>query len=306
MLKDIIIIGGGVAGLTAGLYAKRGGMDTLLIEKMFPGGQIATTYMVENYPGFDEPIGGPELAMKLEAHARKFGLEILYDEVAELKLDDKIKKVITSGGEYQAKALILCMGAEAKTLGLDKEDLFRGRGVSYCATCDGAFYKDKYAAIVGGGDTAVEDAVFLAQHARKVYLIHRRDALRASKILQDRLFQNPKIEILWDTVVDEILGEQNVEGLLIRNVKDGSKKELKVDGLFVAIGMKPNNGLILGKVMTDESGFVTADENMATNIPGVFVAGDLRKKPLWQIITAAADGAVASISAQRYIMEKFE
>ena len=167
---------------------------------------------------------------------------------------------------------------------------------------DGA-YKDKYAAIVGGGDTAVEDAVFLAQHARKVYLIHRRDALRASKILQDRLFQNPKIEILWDTVVDEILGEQNVEGLLIRNVKDGSKKELKVDGLFVAIGMKPNNGLILGKVMTDESGFVTADENMATNIPGVLWQA-IYEKPLWQI-TAAADGAVA-ISAQRYIMEKFE
>jgi thioredoxin reductase (NADPH) len=305
MLKDIIIVGGGVAGLTAGLYAKRGGMDTLLIEKMFSGGQIATTYMVENYPGFDEPIGGPELAMKMEAHARKFGLEILYDEVAELKLDDRIKKVITTNGEYEAKALILCMGAEPKTLGLDKEELFRGRGVSYCATCDGAFYKDKVVAIVGGGDTAVEDAVFLAQHANKVYLIHRRDALRASKILQDRLFQNPKIEILWDTVVDEILGEQGVEGLLVRNVKDNSKKELKVDGMFVAIGIQPNTGLIQGKLTTDDGGFVIADENMATNIPGVFVAGDLRKKPLWQIITAAADGAVASISAQRYIMEEF-
>jgi thioredoxin reductase (NADPH) len=305
MLKDIIIVGGGVAGLTAGLYAKRGGMDTLLIEKMFSGGQIATTYMVENYPGFDEPIGGPELAMKLEAHARKFGLEILYDEVIELKLDDKIKTVVTTGGEYQAKALILCMGAQPKMLGLEKEELFRGRGVSYCATCDGAFYKEKDVAIVGGGDTAVEDAVFLAQHARKVYLIHRRDALRASKILQNRMFQNPKIEVLWNTVVDEILGEQEVEGLLLRNVKDGTKRDLKVDGLFVAIGIQPNSELIRGKITTNEIGFVIADENMATNIPGVFVAGDLRQKPLWQIITAAADGAVASISAQRYIMEEF-
>jgi thioredoxin reductase (NADPH) len=197
------------------------------------------------------------------------------------------------------------MGAQPKMLGLEKEELFRGRGVSYCATCDGAFYKEKDVAIVGGGDTAVEDAVFLAQHARKVYLIHRRDALRASKILQNRMFQNPKIEVLWNTVVDEILGEQEVEGLLLRNVKDGTKRDLKVDGLFVAIGIQPNSELIRGKITTNEIGFVIADENMATNIPGVFVAGDLRQKPLWQIITAAADGAVASISAQRYIMEEF-
>ena len=202
MLKDIIIVGGGVAGLTAGLYAKRGGMDTLLIEKMFSGGQIATTYMVENYPGFDEPIGGPELAMKLEAHARKFGLEILYDEVIELKLDDKIKTVVTTGGEYQAKALILCMGAQPKMLGLEKEELFRGRGVSYCATCDGAFYKEKDVAIVGGGDTAVEDAVFLAQHARKVYLIHRRDALRLRRYCRTGCFRTQKLRcygIRWLT-----------------------------------------------------------------------------------------------------------
>lgn len=306
MLKDIIIVGGGVAGLTAGLYAKRGGMDALLFERMFSGGQIATTYLVENYPGFDEPISGPDLAMKLEAHARKFGLEILYDEVVELELEGRIKKVVTDKGEYEAKALILCMGAQPKKLGLPKEDEFRGKGVSYCATCDGAFYKDKLVAVVGGGDTAVEDALFLAQHAARVYLIHRRNALRASKILQDRLFANPKVEILWDSVVDEILGDQGVEGLLVRNLKDGSKKELKVDGLFVAIGIQPNNVLVQGKLKMNEAGFVITDENMATSIPGVFAAGDLRQKPLWQIITAAADGAIASVSAQRYIMEEFE
>lgn len=305
MLKDIIIVGGGVAGLTAGLYAKRGGMDALLFEKMFAGGQMATTYLVENYPGFDEPISGPDLAMKMESHARKFGLEILYDEVIELELEGKIKKVRTDKGEYEAKALILCMGAQPKKLGLPKEDEFRGRGVSYCATCDGAFYREKIVAVVGGGDTAVEDALFLAQHATKVYLIHRRNALRASKILQDRLFANPKVEIVWDSVVDEILGEKGVEGLLVRNVKDGSSKKLKVDGLFVAIGIEPNNALIQGKLKMNEAGFVITDETMATNIPGVFAAGDLRQKPLWQIITAAADGAIASVSAQRYIMEQF-
>ncbi|MBM7583057.1 thioredoxin reductase (NADPH) [Caldicoprobacter guelmensis] len=305
MLKDIIIVGGGVAGLTAGLYAKRGGMDALLFEKMFAGGQMATTYLVENYPGFDEPISGPDLAMKMESHARKFGLEILYDEVIELELEGRIKKVRTDKGEYEAKALILCMGAQPKKLGLPKEDEFRGRGVSYCATCDGAFYRDKIVAVVGGGDTAVEDALFLAQHATKVYLIHRRNALRASKILQDRLFANPKVEMVWDSVVDEILGEKGVEGLLVRNVKDGSSKKLKVDGLFVAIGIQPNNALIQGKLNMNEAGFVITDETMATNIPGVFAAGDLRQKPLWQIITAAADGAIASVSAQRYIMEQF-
>ncbi|WP_204489191.1 thioredoxin-disulfide reductase [Caldicoprobacter guelmensis] len=304
-MKDIIIVGGGVAGLTAGLYAKRGGMDALLFEKMFAGGQMATTYLVENYPGFDEPISGPDLAMKMESHARKFGLEILYDEVIELELEGRIKKVRTDKGEYEAKALILCMGAQPKKLGLPKEDEFRGRGVSYCATCDGAFYRDKIVAVVGGGDTAVEDALFLAQHATKVYLIHRRNALRASKILQDRLFANPKVEMVWDSVVDEILGEKGVEGLLVRNVKDGSSKKLKVDGLFVAIGIQPNNALIQGKLNMNEAGFVITDETMATNIPGVFAAGDLRQKPLWQIITAAADGAIASVSAQRYIMEQF-
>ena len=215
-MKDIIIIGGGVAGLTAGMYAKRGGLDAILFEKMFPGGQASTTYMIENYPGFDEPISGPDFSMKMESHARRYGLEILYDEVKELELEGKVKKVVTDKETYECKALILAMGASPKTLGLEKEEQFRGRGVSYCATCDGAFYNGKEVAIVGGGDTATEDALFLAQYASKVYLIHRRDQLRASKILQQRVMEHEKIEILWDTVVESIIGEEQVEGLKVK------------------------------------------------------------------------------------------
>lgn len=304
-MKDIIIIGGGVAGLTAGMYAKRGGMDAVLFERMFPGGQASTTYMIENYPGFDEPISGPDFSMKMENHARRYGLEILYDEVKELELEGKVKKVVTEKETYECKALILAMGASPKTLGLEKEDKFRGRGVSYCATCDGAFYKDKVVAVVGGGDTATEDALFLAQYASKVYLIHRRDQLRASQILQQRVMEHEKIEILWDTVVEAIIGEEQVEGLKIKNVKDNSTSELKIDGMFVAIGIKPNNELIKDKLNLDESGFVITDENMNVGIPGVFAVGDLRRKPVLQLVTAASDGAVGAIAAQRYIVEEF-
>ncbi|MFY9177916.1 MAG: thioredoxin-disulfide reductase [Caldicoprobacterales bacterium] len=305
-MKDIIIIGGGIAGLTAGMYAQRGGMDTLLFEKMFVGGQAATTYSIENYPGFVDPISGPDFAMKLESHARKFGLEILYDEVKDIQVDGKIKKVITDNKEYQTKTIILAMGASPKMLGLEKEEQFRGRGVSYCATCDGAFYKDKVTAVVGGGDTATEDAMFLAQYASKVYLIHRRDQLRASKILQDRVMAHPRIEILWDTVVESIMGEEQVEGIKVRNLKTDSLSQLELDGFFIAIGIQPNSGLIAGKVDMTDDGFVLTDENMATNVPGVFAVGDLRYKPVWQLVTAASDGAIGTLSAQRYIMENFE
>lgn len=304
-MKDIIIIGGGVAGLTAGMYAKRGGLDAILFEKMFPGGQASTTYMIENYPGFDEPISGPDFSMKMESHARRYGLEILYDEVKELELEGKVKKVVTDKETYECKALILAMGASPKTLGLEKEEQFRGRGVSYCATCDGAFYNGKEVAIVGGGDTATEDALFLAQYASKVYLIHRRDQLRASKILQQRVMEHEKIEILWDTVVESIIGEEQVEGLKVKNVKDNSTSELKIDGVFVAIGIKPNNELIKDKLNLNESGFVITDENMNVGIPGVFAIGDLRQKPVLQLVTAASDGAIGAIAAQRYIVEEF-
>lgn len=305
-MKDIIIVGGGLAGLTAGMYTKRAGLDTVLFEKMFPGGQAATTNMIENYPGFDDPVSGPEFAMKIENHARKFDLEIKYDEITGLELDGKVKKVLTENEEYEAKAVILAMGAEPRKLGLEKEDEFRGRGVSYCATCDGAFYKDKDVVVVGGGDTAAEDAMFLAQYVNKVYLVHRRDSLRATKILADRVISNKKIEKIWDSRVEAILGEDNVTGIRVVNVKTGEKREIKLDGIFIAIGVRPNNELIKGTIEMTEAGYVLTNESMETNIPGVFAVGDLRQKPLLQLITAAADGAVAAYSAQKYLIENFD
>ncbi|HOB19870.1 MAG TPA: thioredoxin-disulfide reductase [Candidatus Atribacteria bacterium] len=305
-MYDVIIIGGGLAGLTAGLYAKRAGLDALLFEKMFVGGQASTTYMIENYPGFDEPVSGPDFAMKIENQARKFGLVIQYDEIKELKLEGDIKKVYTDKGEYQCRAVILATGAEPKTLGLDKEERFRGRGVSYCATCDGAFYKGKDVVVVGGGDTATEDALFLSQYVNKVYLVHRRDSLRANQISAGRVLKNDKIEKVWDSVVEEILGEDSVTGVRIVNLKTGERREIKADGIFVAIGIRPNNELVKGRLKMSEAGFVLTDETMATDIPGVFAAGDIRQKSLWQLVTAAADGAVAAVSAQRYIVEKFK
>lgn len=304
-MLDVIIVGGGLAGLTAGLYANRAGLSTLLFEKMFVGGQASTTYLIENYPGFEEPISGPDLSMKIESHARKFGLEIQYDEVIRLEMEGETKKVITEKQEYECRTVIVATGADPKTLGLDKEEQFRGRGVSYCATCDGMFYKDKDVVIVGGGDTAVEDSEFLAQYVNKVYLVHRRDALRANKTSADRVLSNDKIEIIWDSAVEQIIGDENVRGVQVKNLKTGQERQLKVDGMFVAIGIVPNNQLINGLLQQSEAGFVITDENMKTDIPGVFLAGDIRQKPLWQLVTAVSDGAIAAVSAQRYIIENF-
>ena len=300
---DCIIVGGGVAGLTAGMYAQRAGLKTLLFEEMFAGGQAATTYQIENYPGFVDPINGVDFAMKMEEHARKFGLEIIYDQVKDLQLGGRIKKVLTSKGEYESKTVILAMGAQARTLGLPKEDQFRGRGVSYCATCDGLFYKGKAVAVVGGGDTAVSDAIYLSKIAGKVYLIHRRDELRASKILQERVFENPNVELVWNCVADTILGEEKVQGLTVRNTINSDRRNLTVQGIFVAIGIRPNTKLVEGKIDTTEAGFILTDENMATGIRGVFAAGDIRQKSLRQIVTAASDGAIAAIMSQQYIIE---
>ncbi|NLJ40124.1 MAG: thioredoxin-disulfide reductase [Clostridiales bacterium] len=305
-MYDIIIIGGGIAGLTAGMYAMRAGMKTLMFEKLFAGGQITTTYAIENYPGFVDPIDGPEFAMLLEKHARKFGLEILYEEVKNIEVEGEIKKVITDNKEYETRTIILAMGANPKTLGLDKEEKFRGRGVSYCATCDGTFYKDRVTAVVGGGDTALEDAFFLGQYASKVYLIHRRDEFRGSKILQDRVLGHEKVEVLWDTVVESITGEEEVEGITVRNLKEDRVYSLPLDGFFVAIGNRPNNSLVDGKLDMSPDGFILTDDTMETSVPGIFAVGDLRHKTVLQIVTAASDGAVGTLSAQRYIMENFE
>ena len=302
-MYDVIIIGGGAAGLTAGLYAGRGGLKTLIIEKMYTGGQAATTYEVDNYPGFSETISGPDLVMKMEAHAKKFGTQIIYEDVIDIDVDGAKKTVKTNQNIYQAKALILAMGATWKELGLERENELRGAGISYCATCDGAFYRDKVTAVVGGGDTAVEDALFLSRFCSKVYLIHRRDRLRAVKVLQDAAFANDKIQFVWDTTVEKILGQDSVEGITVKNLKTNEARYIKIDGLFIAVGVVPNSDIVKGKVETNERGYIITDESMQTNKFGVYAAGDVREKTLRQIITAAADGAVAAYSAERYISE---
>lgn len=304
-MKDVIIIGGGIAGLSAGIYTQRGGLDSLLFERIFTGGQAATTDLIENYPGFVEPISGPEFANNLTNHAKRFELPILYDEVTELQLDGHIKRVITNKETYEAKTLILAMGAQPRPLGLPGEEAFRGRGVSYCATCDGFFYRDKAVAVVGGGDTALSDAIYLSQHAKKVYLIHRRDEFRGAKMLQDRVFERENIEVVWNSVVNKIITGDKVKGLILEDVINKRERQVQIDGLFIAVGVVPNNQLVEGKMNLNDAGFIKADENMATEIAGVFVAGDLREKMLLQLITAAADGAIAATSAQNYIAINF-
>ncbi len=300
-MHDVIIIGGGPAGYTAALYSARAGLDALVLEKMTPGGQMASTLSMENYPGFEEPIGGPDLALKMEKQARKFGAVVTFDTVVDLSLEGDIKIVKSEKNTYRSKTVILCMGASPKKLGLPKEDLLRGSGVSYCAVCDGALFKGHTVAVVGGGDTAAEDALYLSRFCPKVYLIHRRDRLRASKILQKELLNNKKVEFIWDSVVDELQGQFGVEGITVRNIKTGSTRTLDVSGLFVAIGLTPSTDLVKVKVTLDPDGYIVTDEKMQTNIPGVYAAGDIRSKILRQVITAASDGAVAAYSAEHYI-----
>ncbi len=304
-MYDTIIIGGGPAGLNAALYALRGGMKTLLIEKLFCGGQAATTYEVENYIGFPEPVSGPELVMSMEKHVKRFGAEIINDDVLSLELEGDVKTVVCSKEKYSAKTVILCTGATPRTLGLENEDALRGSGVSYCATCDGAFYRQKTVAVVGGGDTALEDALFLANFTKKVYLIHRRDSFRGAKILVDKVLSNEKITLVYDSVIESINTDSAliVESLSVKNIKTNETTTINVNGLFVAIGTKAENGLFKDALKCDEGGYIVTDETMKTSIDGVFAAGDIRKKPLRQIITAAADGAVAATSAIDYVLK---
>lgn len=302
-MHDVIIIGGGPAGLTAGLYSSRAGLDTLLIENKFFGGQMATTSKMENYPGFEEAISGSEVAFRMENQAKRFGLKSTYEQVTDMTLDTAVKTIKTDKNTYQCKAVILCMGAYPRLLGLADEVRLTGAGVSYCATCDGAFFKDMAVAVVGGGDTAAEDALYLSKFCTKVYLVHRRDTMRASKVLQNALMDNDKIEFLWDSVVDEVYGKFDVEGVKVRNLKTEAVKDIPLSGLFVAVGNIPNTTLVEGKVELDQWGYIVTDENMQTNIFGVYAAGDIREKPLRQVITAASDGAIAAYSADRYISE---
>ena len=300
-MHDLIIIGGGPAGLTAGLYNARARLDVLLLERLAPGGQVLTTDWVENYPGFPDGISGFELMDKMKTQAERFGLKILSEEVAKLELSEKRKVVATTQGPKEAKAIILASGATWKKLGIEGEDQLMGRGVSFCATCDGPFYRDQDVAVIGGGDTAVEEAIFLTRFVSKVYLVHRRDQLRATKLLQERAMAQEKIEFVWDTVPVQILGKDGVEGIELKNVKTGSVSRRDVKGVFVFIGTIPNTELVNGQVDLDENGFVITDNNMETSVSGVFAAGDVRSKLFRQIATAVGEGAAASFSAEKYI-----
>ena len=302
---DLIIIGSGPAGLGAAIYAQRARLDTLVIEKaMVSGGQVLTTYEVDNYPGLPG-IGGYDLGLKFREHADKLGAQFQEDQVLKVEDDgpDGTKRVVCVNGTYEAKALILATGAVHRKLGIPGEEEFGGMGVSYCATCDGAFYRNKVTAVIGGGDVAVEDAIFLARMCSKVYLIHRRDALRAAKSLQESLMALENVEILWDSVADSIQGDGKVECLSISNVKTGEKQELPVQGVFIAVGITPESSAFAGLVEM-EHGYIKAGEDGKTSAPGIFAAGDVRTKQLRQIITAAADGANAVTSAERYLTER--
>jgi thioredoxin reductase (NADPH) len=303
-MYDVIIVGAGCAGLTAGIYAGRAGMNAVILESIFPGGQITRAHVVENYPGFPEGIQGAELAFKFRDQAIKHGAVIEESEVTGFELTGEEKVIKASGKEYRAKAVVLAMGAKYKKLGLKSEARLTGSGVSYCATCDGAFFKSKDVAVIGGGDTALEDALYLTAFVNHIYLVHRRSELRAQKVLQEAAIKSGKIEFVWDSEAEAILGESLVEGLALKNNKTQEKREIKVSGVFVAVGTNPETEGIKGQVKTDESGYIITDSEMRTNIPGVFAAGDIVSKPLRQVITAAADGAVAITSVKNYFLGK--
>ncbi|MCI8554591.1 MAG: thioredoxin-disulfide reductase [Clostridiales bacterium] len=307
-IADIIILGGGPAGCTAALYAARAALDTLMIEKLAPGGQVATTEHVDNYPGFPDGIDGYSLGERMEKQAARFGSISLRGEVVRVSLDGPVKEAeLADGTVHRARAIILAPGASPRELGLAGERELRGRGVSYCATCDGAFYRGRDVLIVGGGDTAAMDALFLARICRKVTLIHRRDTLRAARVYQEQLRAQDNVTFLWDSAVEEILsGETSrVSGVRVRQLKTGESREIAGDGLFIAVGNVPNTSLFRGLLELDEAGYLTAGEDTLTALPGVFAAGDARKKPLRQVLTAAADGAVAAAMAEEYLARPY-
>lgn len=298
---DIIILGGGPAGLSAAIYAARSSAKTAIIDISMLGGQPSNYLELENYPGFSK-IGGYDLMEKFEEHADMFGIQKFpMEEIQSVDLTSDIKTVTTLNGEFKAKSIIIATGAQSKKLGVEGEKEFVGRGVSYCAVCDGAFYKDKVVAVVGGGNAAVEEAGYLTKFASKVYLIHRRDELRADKIVQERAFKNEKLEFIYDTVVNKINGDGVVKSATIENVKTHEVKDLAIDGIFPYIGFEPNADLFAGQVKQDKSGFIMVDEAMQTSVKGVYAIGDVRVTPLRQVITAAADGAIAAVYAGRYI-----
>ncbi|MFA4028885.1 MAG: hypothetical protein GDYSWBUE_001350 [Candidatus Fervidibacterota bacterium] len=300
---ELLIIGSGPAGLTAAMYAARDGVDTLILTGNLPGGALTLTTTVENFPGFPEGINGYELMMRMMQQAERFGASIARESAVEVDLKGHPFSVRTGSDEYSCTALIVATGASPKMLGLPSEEKFIGRGISTCATCDGFLYRDKVVCVVGGGNTAVEEALHLTAHAKKVFLIHRRDQLRATKALQERAFANEKIEFIWNSVVVDILGDERVTGVRVKDVISGLENELNVDGVFVAIGRQPNTSLFSGQLELDSEGYIVTDELQRTNIPMVFAAGDVADKTFRQAVTAAASGCKAAMMAVRYLAD---
>jgi len=297
---DLVIIGAGPAGLTAGIYSARARMNVLLLEKAVPGGQILITDWIENYPGFPEGISGYDLSEKMKIQAESLGLKIESAEVHSLNLSGEAKEIILKDRTITTKSLIIASGASPRKLGIG-EDKFFGKGVSFCATCDGPFFRDKIVVAIGGGDTAIQESIFLTKFAKKVYLVHRRNELRATKILQERAYKNEKIEFVWDSVVTGIEGFFGVEGVKVKNLKTNEEKTITANGCFIWVGILPNTAFLNGSVKTDEFGFIKADEKMQTSVPGVFAAGDVRDTPLRQIATAVGDAAIAAVCSEHYI-----
>jgi len=298
---EVIIIGGGPAGLSAGLYLSRARLNSLLIERGLVGGQIVNAERVENYPGFPEGISGLELTQLMHQQATKFGLETLLAEAIGIELKGEEKIVKTTDGDFTAKAVIIASGSERSKLGIPGEKEFTGRGVSYCATCDGAFFREQAVAVAGGGDAAITEALDLTKFASRVVVIHRRQQLRATRILQEKAFAEPKIEFLWDTVVEEIEGKDIVNRLRLRNVTSEKKSALDVAGIFISVGFQPNTAFVKGVLPLDTAGHIITNEKMETEIPGIFAAGDIRRNSIQQVIAAAGDGATAAIYAERFI-----
>jgi thioredoxin reductase (NADPH) len=300
-IYEVIIIGGGPGGLTAGLYTSRARLSTLLIESALFGGQMTTTELIENYPGFPQGVSGDELSRLMEEQAKRFGMETVTQEVVKVSLEGDMKVVQTYESTYRCEALIISTGAEYRKLGVPGEKEFAGKGVSYCATCDGAFFRDSQIVVVGGGDSALTEALFLTKFAKELTIIHRRDALRGTKIYQERALANPKIKFLWNSIVQEIKGDSMVRSIIVKNVKTGEIKEFETEGAFLFVGLEPRTQFLKGIVQMDEGGYILTNERCETSAKGIFAAGDCRKKLLRQIATAVGDGATAAFAAEKFL-----